>query len=144
MKDNNMKQNDGYDNDQSLSYLLEAGERETLGGGSRFTRNYERNSFYDYEKRIMQEGCCPSILPMSFIQENGSVTVFYDVTGYRLLKDDIEMQLSAELEMRGPRQLLCNAVDILADIMEKLKDMENHLLFQKGFILILIVFSYIQ
>ncbi len=130
MKENNMIQNDGYDNGQStLSYLLERGEREALGGGRRFTRNYEINSFYDYEKRIMQEGCCPSILPMSFIQENGRVTVFYDVTGYRLLKDDIEMQLSAELEMRGPRQLLCNAVDILADIIEKLKYLENHLLF---------------
>jgi len=98
-------------------------------GENRFCVVFPRDEFHDYERRILSDGSCPYVLPMSFIEEEAALRVCYSCDGCLVLKDAVAIQVRSGNSRRWSETPACDALGILMNVLDHLKKMENHLLF---------------
>ena len=115
----------------SNSVWAEIRERqfEETAGRRRFYLILENNSFYEYEKRMLRESNCPYTLPMNFINAEEKLNVYYDFTEFIMLSEYINRKVSDNISERKNQVLLSDSLEVLMNLLNSLKGMENHLLF---------------
>lgn len=122
--------NDERDNNSNLEEIKTIGQIkwEESAGGRRFYIIYPKEAFHDFERRILSKRACAYVLPMSFIEEEDGLRVYYGCAGCLPLKEAAALQRG---EGRGqrPDHMVGSSIGILMEVLENLKKMENHLLF---------------
>ncbi len=107
---------------------MKDGNLNETAGRRKIYLTLEKDSLYEYEKRMLTESGCPYTLSMYFINEEESIKAYYDFTGFIPLVDYINDVVSSIPMERGNQTLLYDALKILSNLLESLNGIENYLL----------------
>ena len=98
------------------------------GGGKRYF-SLRADKIMNYQKRMLSEGGCPFTLPMHFILDEGIEKAYYDYSGLVQMKEFIGRIRSTDHSAGNDGKLINIVLNLLADLMDCLKGMEEYLLF---------------
>ncbi|MEL7654604.1 MAG: DUF6382 domain-containing protein [Bacillota bacterium] len=109
--------------------MIKVDQIEEYAGRRRFFITFPKSSFFEYEKRMLKESGCPYTLPMHFISEEEKLKASYDFTELITLDDYIIKKRSDLMTERKSQQLLFDSLEVVTNILNTIRGMENYLLF---------------
>lgn len=123
-----MEENNYVNHETTIRLASKKAQIEELSGRRKFYLEYDKSSFFEYEKRMLSDSECPHTLPMHFLSEEGKETAYYDFTEFIQLEEYIRRKSypdDLEIEYQA---LLHDALDILSRILQCLKGLDEYLL----------------
>jgi len=88
-----------------------------------------RDKIMEFEKKMLCNSACPYILPMFFLNTDGTSQICYDFTGYVQLKESVGTRISEEFSAIERPEMVFDALNILSGMLRTIKGLENYLIF---------------
>ena len=113
---------------ETINFIDAEGWIEESAGRRKFQILME-TEVREYEKKMLCSGECRYAIPMHFITEDQKLKAFYDYTGYMQLKDYAGKKMKNENRLAEDRKLVADVLQIISEILDCVKGMENYLIF---------------